>query len=212
MFEKNNKILILGVCGGSGSGKSTFVARLKEAFNNDISVLCHDNYYKARDDMSISERDKINHDHPDEFETSLLLEHLKALKAGASVFCPTYDYTIHNRTKEFIKIEPNKIIIVEGILIFENKQLRDLFDIKVFLDVDSDERILRRVLRDMNSRDRGLESIVTRYLSNTKPMHYKYVEPSKKFADIIINDGLNTFALDAVVSVIKSKLEGKKDV
>lgn len=206
-----NKSIILGVCGGSGSGKSTFVAKLKEAFNDDISVLCHDNYYKARDEMSIDERDKINHDHPDEFETSLLLEHLNSLKAGASVLCPIYDYSIHNRTKDFIEIKPNKIIVVEGILIFENKQLRDLFDIKVFLDVDSDERILRRVLRDINSRDRSLESIATRYLSSTKPMHYKYVEPSKKFADIIINDSLNAFVLDAIVSVIKARLESKKD-
>ena len=204
-----SKSIILGICGGSGSGKSTLMQNLKNSFNDEMSVLCHDDYYKAFDDLSIEKRALLNFDHPKMLETSLLIKHLKALKAQKSVLCPVYDYTIHNRTKNFKEIKPNKIIAVEGILIFENADLRKLFDIKVFVDVSSDERILRRALRDVKFRNDSLEEVARRYLTYAKPMHELYVEPYKKFADIIINDSRNPLALKSIEATIKSLLEGK---
>lgn len=204
-----NKTIILGICGGSGCGKSTFTQKLKNSFNDEMSVLCHDDYYKAHDELSMEKRALLNFDHPDALDTSLLIKHLKALKAGKSVLCPVYDYTIHNRRKNSKEINPNKIIAVEGILIFENADLRKLFDIKIFIDVDSDERVLRRALRDLKLRNDSLEEVARRYLANAKPMHELFVEPYKKFADIIINDSCNPLALKAVESMIKSILESK---
>lgn len=204
-----SKSIILGICGGSGSGKSTLMQNLKNSFNDEMSVLCHDDYYKAFDDLSIEKRALLNFDHPKMLETSLLIKHLKALKAQKSVLCPVYDYTIHNRTKNFKEIKPNKIIAVEGILIFENADLRKLFDIKVFVDVSSDERILRRALRDVKFRNDSLEEVARRYLTYTKPMHELFVEPYKKFADIIINDSCNPLVLKSIEATIKSLLEGK---
>ena len=204
-----SKSIILGICGGSGSGKSTLMQNLKNSFNDEMSVLCHDDYYKAFDDLSIEKRALLNFDHPKMLETSLLIKHLKALKAQKSVLCPVYDYTIHNRTKNFKEIKPNKIIAVEGILIFENADLRKLFDIKVFVDVSSDERILRRALRDVEFRNDSLEEVARRYLTYAKPMHELYVEPYKKFADIIINDSRNPLALKSIEATIKSLLKGK---
>ncbi len=199
---------IIGIAGGTGSGKSTFTNRLKDFFGDGITVIYHDNYYKAHDDLPFEERQHINYDHPDSLETDLLVEHLLALKQGKSISCPVYDFTQHTRSKEVRVIPPSPVILVEGILILQDERLRNLFDIKIFVEADADERILRRVLRDMNERGRGLENIIEQYLATVKPMHYLYVEPTKNFADFIINSGLNDVAFD----IIKRKIQNLLDV
>lgn len=198
--------VFIGVAGGTGSGKSTFTNRLKDAFGDNITVIYHDNYYRCRDDLTFEERKKINYDHPDALETSLLVEHLNRLKEGNSVQCPVYDFSQHNRSAETVTIKPNRVIIVEGILIFQDERLRKLFDIKVFVEADADERILRRALRDMEERGRDLENIIEQYLTTVKPMHYLYVEPTKPFADIIINGGRNRVALELMKNNIRTIL------
>ncbi|MDY2684920.1 MAG: uridine kinase, partial [Selenomonadaceae bacterium] len=169
------QVTIIGIAGGTGSGKSTFTNRLKEYFGDQVTVIYHDNYYKRHDELTFAERQKINYDHPDALDTDLLVEHLRALRAGQSIECPVYDFTKHNRSDETITIEPSRVIIVEGILILQDERLRDIFDIKVFVEADADERILRRVVRDMNERGRDLENIIAQYLATVKPMHYLYV-------------------------------------
>lgn len=198
--------IIIGIAGGTGSGKSTFTNRLKAGLGDNISVIYHDNYYKCHDDIPFEERKKINYDHPDALETDLLIEHLMELKAGRSVQCPTYDYTQHNRAAATVEIRPSKIIIVEGILILQDERLRDLLDIKIYVEADADERILRRVSRDMIERGRDLEGIINQYLTTVKPMHYLYVEPTKVFADIVINSGMNDVAYDMVKTKIATLL------
>ena len=199
--------IMIGIAGGTGSGKSTFTNRLKEHFGDDVTVIYHDNYYKSRDDMTYEERTKVNYDHPDSLETELLIEHLKMLKEGKSVECPIYDFTQHNRSNKSYTIEPSKIFLIEGILIFSDEKLRDLFDIKVFVEADADERILRRILRDVKERGRDLNNIMEQYLTTVKPMHALYVEPTKNTADIIINSGMNDVAFDVMRTKIESLLK-----
>ena len=202
-----SNILTIGIAGGTGSGKSTITKRIVEHFGGNISVVTHDNYYKAHDDMTYEERCKLNYDHPDAFENELMIEHLKQLKAGNSVQCPVYDYTVHNRSKDTISIEPAKVIIVEGILILADKELCDEMDIRVFVDTDADVRILRRIIRDVKKRGRTLDSVVDQYLTTVKPMHEAFVEPSKKNAHVIIPEGgRNQVALDMVIGRIEKHL------
>lgn len=196
--------IIIGIAGGTGSGKSTFTNRLKEEFGDDITIIYHDNYYRCNDGIPFEERKKINYDHPDALETDLLIEHIKCLKEGKSVQCPVYDFTQHNRSDKVVEIKPSKIIVVEGILVLENPQLRDLMDIKIFVEADADERILRRVVRDVKERGRDLDNIIEQYLTTVKPMHYVYVEPTKAKADIVINSGLN----DVAFKVISAEIRG----
>ena len=200
------KSIIIGIAGGTGSGKSTFTNRIKERFGDDVTVIYHDNYYRRRDDMTYEERTKVNYDHPSSLETDLLIEHLKMLKEGKSIECPVYDFTQHNRSNETYTIQPSKIFLIEGILIFSDEQLRDLFDIKIFVEADADERILRRIVRDVKERGRDLDNIMEQYLTTVKPMHYLYVEPTKTTADIIINSGMNDVAFDVVSAKIASLL------
>lgn len=210
MFETTaniNQPVIISIAGGTGSGKSTFTNRLKATFGDDISVLYYDNYYKCLDDLPLEERKKLNFDHPDAFETDLLLKHLQMLKEGKEIQCPVYDFTQHTRKKdEFITVKPNKIILLEGILVLSDKRLRDMADIKVFVEADADERILRRVIRDVKERGRDVEGIAKQYLTTVKPMHNLYVEPTKAFADIVINSGMNDVALDVMSAKIRSIL------
>ena len=194
--------VIIGIAGGTGSGKSTFTNRLKDEFGDRISVIYHDNYYKSRDGIPMEERKLINYDHPDAFETDMLVRHIKELKAGHEIQCPVYDYTVHNRSKETITIKPSEVILVEGIMVLQNDELRDLLDIKIYVEADADERILRRVIRDVKERGRDVEGIAKQYLTTVKPMHYIYVEPTKALADIVINSGMNDVAFD----LIKNKI------
>lgn len=198
--------VIIGIAGGSGSGKSTFTNRLKAEFGDAISVLYHDNYYKRQDHVPVEDRKNVNYDHPDSLETDLLVEHLAKLKKGEAIECPVYDYSKHNRSSETIRIEPSKIILVEGILLLADPRVRDLIDIKIFVEADADERICRRILRDVKERGRDIDNIVTQYLTTVKPMHYLYVEPTKATADLIINSGLNEVALDIVKAKISQLL------
>lgn len=200
------KTTIIGIAGGTGSGKSTFNNRLKQYFGDNITVIYHDNYYRQHDDLSFAERQTINYDHPESLETDLLIEHLQKLRQGQSVECPVYDFSQHNRSKETITIKPSRVIVVEGILILQDERLRNMFDIKIFVEADADERILRRILRDMKERGRDLENIIDQYLTTVKPMHYLYVEPSKTSADIVINSGLNNVAFDLIKTKIQQLL------
>ena len=180
---------IVGIAGGTASGKTTIVRKIKEKFGDDIVVLNHDSYYKAHDDLSYEDRSRLNYDHPESFDTDLMIEDVKKLKANQPIDMPVYDYTIHNRSDATVHVVPKKVIILEGILILENKQLRDLMDIKVFVETDADERLMRRIRRDMVERARSIDSILTQYTETVKPMHEQFVEPSKKYADIIIPRG-----------------------
>lgn len=193
---KRQKPVIIGIAGGTGSGKSTFTNRLRDAFGDDVTVIYHDNYYRAHDELPFEERKKLNYDHPDAFETELLMRHLEQLKEGRAIDCPTYDYSLHNRAPGTVRIEPRPVILLEGILILFDERIRDLLDIKVFVDADADERILRRILRDTKERGRSVENIVEQYLTTVKPMHGLFVEPTRVFADIITNSGMNDVAFD----------------
>lgn len=180
---------IVAIAGGSASGKSTIVKIIAEKFKGDLVVVGHDNYYKAHDDLDFDQRKLLNYDHPQAFDTDLFCEDLKKLLAGSEVDMPLYDYKIHTRSKETVKIRAKKIILIEGILVLYDQKIRDLTDTKVFVDADSDIRLKRRILRDTVERGRSLESCLTQYIDQVKPMHEKYVEPSKKYADIIIPRG-----------------------
>jgi uridine kinase len=199
--------IVIGIAGGTGSGKSTFTNRLREAFKDDIAVLYHDNYYRRHDDIPFEERKKLNYDHPDSLETELLLEHLALLKQGKAIDCPVYDYSMHNRSDKTIHIEPKRVIVVEGILLLADPRTRRLLDIKIYVEADADERILRRVLRDVKERGRDIDNIVDQYLTTVKPMHYMYVEPTRATADLVINSGMNDVAFDVVKSKIRLLLE-----
>ena len=199
--------IIIGIAGGTGSGKSTFTKRLKDEFKEDVAVIYHDNYYRRQDEVPFEDRKKVNYDHPDSLETQLLLEHLHMLKDGMTIQCPVYDYSQHNRSDQLLPIEPKKIIIVEGILLLADKRIRDLLDIKIYVEADADERILRRVVRDVKERGRDIDIIVEQYLTTVKPMHYLYVEPTRAMADIVINSGMNNVAFDIVRSKIRLMLE-----
>ena len=174
------KVTVIGVAGGSGSGKSTLVKRLQEAFvHDDVATLCHDYYYKAHAELTYEERAKLNYDHPQAFDTDMLVDHIKALKNNVPIAHPVYSFVDHNRTDETVTVKPSKVIIIDGILIFENKELRDLMDIKVFVDTDADIRLARRILRDVCNRGRSMQSVIDQYIGTVKPMHDEFVEPSK---------------------------------
>ena len=207
-----DKVLVIGIAGGTGSGKTTITRKIIENFGPDVSVINHDNYYKAHHDMPYEERTKLNYDHPNAFDTDLLIEALKDLRQGKSVTCPVYDYTIHDRSGETITIKPARVIIVEGILIFENRELCDQMDIKIYVDADADVRILRRIVRDVRDRGRSLDSVINQYLATVKPMHEQFVEPSKRNADIIVpQGGHNRVALEMVMERVRAHLEGKSN-
>ncbi len=200
-------VTIIGIAGGSASGKTTVVARLQECFGDQIGVLSHDCYYRAHDDISYAERTQLNYDQPDAFETDLLVRDIQELRKGHAIEHPTYDYTVHNRARETVRMDPRPVIIVEGILVLENSMLRDMMDLKVFVDTDAEERLARRILRDTKERGRSVESVLSQYTSTVKPMHEKYVEPSKKYADIIIpRGGHNRQALMVLESYIRGLL------
>lgn len=199
--------VLIGIAGGTGSGKSTFTNRLKDAFGDNIAVLYHDNYYKKQDEIPFEERKRINYDHPEAFETELLLEQLQMLRDGKAIECPVYDYSRYNRSDQVVAVEPKKVILVEGILVFTDERLRKMFDIKIFVEADADERILRRVIRDVKERGRDIEGVVEQYLNTVKPMHYLYVEPTKPLADIIINSGMNEVAFQLVKTNVERILE-----
>ena len=202
-----NDILVIGIAGGTGSGKTTLMNNLIEKFSQDVTVLSHDNYYRRHDDLTYAQRCELNYDEPAALETDLMARHLDKLRHGEAIDCPVYDFTQHNRSDETIRIVPKKVIIVEGILIFENKELRELMDVRIFVDTDADVRLCRRIKRDVNKRGRTLESVLLQYQQTVKPMHERYVEPSKKFAHIIIPEGGKNFvALDMVVDRIRRHL------
>ena len=200
--------ILIGITGGTGSGKSTIAKEIFEAFGGDqIAMVEQDAYYKDQSHLTMEERVKTNYDHPKAFDNTLLVEHLEKLINGESIEKPIYDFTVHNRAKETIKVEPKPIIILEGILVLEDKRLRDLFDIKVYVDTDADVRIIRRMLRDIEERGRTMDSVVEQYLSVVRPMHFEFTEPSKRFADIIIPEGgHNKVAVDLLVSKMKDIL------
>ena len=201
-------VLVIGIAGGTGSGKTTLMKRLVEAFGDVVSVLSHDNYYRRLDHLALEERRLVNYDEPAALETELMAAHLQQLRAGQAIDCPVYDFSQHNRSEDTIHIEPRQVIIVEGILIFENPELRELMDIRIFVDTDADIRICRRIKRDVNKRGRSLESVIEQYQTTVKPMHEKYVEPSKKYAHIVVPEGgKNVVALDMIVGRIRRHLE-----
>ena len=203
-------ILVIGIAGGSGSGKTTLMNNIVSRFSEDITVLSHDSYYRRHDDMTYEERCQLNYDEPAALETELMVKHLNLLRQGQAIDCPVYDFTVHNRSDEVTRIEPSRVIIVEGILIFENEALRDLMDIRIFVDTDADIRLCRRVKRDVNKRGRSLESVLTQYQQTVKPMYEKYVEPSKKYAHILVPEGgKNTVAQEFIISLLEKHLEGR---
>ena len=206
-------ILVIGIAGGTGSGKTTLMNNIMAQFEGMVTVLSHDNYYKRHDELTFEERTGLNYDEPDAIETSLMVEHLKQLRQGQAIDCPVYDFTRHNRSDETIHLEPKPVIIVEGILIFENEPLRNLMDIRLFVDTDADIRLCRRIKRDVNKRGRTLESVLTQYQTTVKPMHEKYVEPSKKYANLVIPEGgKNMVALEMILGRIQKHLDGASAV
>ena len=205
-------VITIGIAGGTGSGKTTITRRLLQRFPESVSVVYHDNYYKAHDDMTYEQRSHLNYDCPDAFDTELLLRDLAALRRGEEIRCPVYDYTVHNRSEKTVLVKPAPVVIVEGILIFEDKRICDLLDIKIFVDTDADVRILRRIVRDVRDRGRSLESVVDQYLTTVKPMHEMYVEPSKRNADIIIPEGgHNLVAMDMLIERIRAHVSGVQE-
>ena len=204
----DKKFLVIGIAGGTGSGKTTLMKNIINRFGDVMTVLSHDNYYRRHDELTYEERCKINYDEPAALETDLMAYHLDLLRKGESIQCPVYDFSQHNRSDETITVKPKRVIIVEGILIFENEPLRNLMDIKIFVDTDADVRLCRRIKRDVNKRGRTLESVLTQYQETVKPMHEKYVEPSKRYADIVVPEGgKNLVALDMIMGRIARHLE-----
>ncbi|MBE6913596.1 MAG: uridine kinase [Ruminococcaceae bacterium] len=200
-------VLTIGIAGGTGSGKTTITRRIIREFGENVSILHHDSYYKAHDDLSYDERTRLNYDHPNAFDTDLMLEHIRGLKHGRSINSPVYDFAAHNRSERTVKVTPAKVLVVEGILIFSEKTLCDEMDIKLFVDTDADVRILRRIVRDVRDRGRSLDSVVNQYLTTVKPMHEQFVEPSKRNADLIIPEGgRNQVAMDIVMERIRGFL------
>ena len=202
-------MLIIGISGGTGSGKTTVVNQIIMHLPSDeVCVISQDSYYKVNDHLSYEERTKINFDHPRAIDFELMVQHLKDLKDGKIIEQPIYSFVTHNRTKDTVQTHPRKVIIFEGILIFNNEELRNLFDIKIFVHADTDERLIRRIRRDISERGRDIDEVLSRYQTTLKPMHQQFIEPTKNFADLIIpNDKFNTVAVDIVRTVIKEKLQ-----
>lgn len=199
-----DKVYVIGIAGGTASGKTTIVNRLKDYFKDGICLIGHDSYYRAHDELSYEERCKLNYDHPEAFDTERMIQDIRRLRQGFAIDCPVYDFTIYNRSGQTVRIDPKPVVIVEGILILENKELRSLMDMKVFVDADADERLARRLLRDIGERGRSAQSVVNQYIGTVKPMHEKYVEPSKKYADIIIpRGGDNLIAIHMLIEHLK---------
>lgn len=204
--------VIVGVAGGSGSGKTTVANRVAERLGPDrMTCLQHDSYYLDRSDLAVEQRAAINYDHPDALETGLLIEHLHAMRAGESVSVPVYDFENHERKPMPVELEPRDVVLLEGILILADEKLRELMDIKVFVDTDPDLRVIRRIQRDVTERNRSLESIVDQYLNTVRPMHLEFVESSKRYADFFIPEGgFNDVAVDSLVAKIEALLENPK--
>lgn len=199
--------IIIGIAGGTGSGKTTLVNKLKDVLGDEVVALTHDYYYKSNAHLDIEQRKLLNYDHPNAFDTDILIDDLASLKKGISIERPIYSFVKHTREKETVTVEPKKVIIIEGILLFENKILRDLLDIKVYVDTDADVRIIRRILRDVKERGRNLDSVINQYLNTVKIMHEEFVEPSKKHADIIIPEGgYNEVACSMLIDKIRTLL------
>lgn len=197
--------IVIGVAGGTGSGKTTLAYKIRDAFAEDVAMLCHDYYYKSNDGLAFEDRTKLNYDHPNAFETDLLIEHVRRLKNDEAIQHPVYSFVEHTRMVETVEMKPAKVIIVEGILIFENPELADLCDIKIFVDTDADVRILRRLTRDVQERGRDIDSVISQYLDTVKPMHEQFVDPSKKRADVIIPEGGHNFvALEMILERIRT--------
>ena len=202
--------MLIGIAGGTGSGKSTFAEGLRTKFPNDITIISYDNYYKPQDHLSMAERVKTNYDCPDALDTDLLVKHLRLLQNGQSVEIPNYEFCVHTRKREMTLLSPTPVILVDGILTFHDERLREMFDLKIYADADADERILRRLRRDVTERGRDIDGVIRQYVSTVKIMHGIYVEPTKKYADIIVNGGMNKTALDVVSARIAKKIEETK--
>ncbi len=211
-MEDFNKTTIIGVAGGTASGKTTLVRKLQEAFvEEDVLTLCHDFYYKAHNELCLDERAKLNYDHPNAFDTDMMIEHIKALKEGKTIERPVYSFSEHNRLEQTITVKPAKVIILDGILILENKELRELMDMKIYVDTDDDARLARRLVRDVQERGRDMNSVLTQYFSTVKPMHRDFVEPSKRYANIIIPEGgFNSVALSLLIENIQAQINKNK--
>ena len=182
-------VMVIGIAGGSGSGKTTLAREIERRLGQHIIMLSHDAYYRRHDDIPFEEREKLNYDHPDALETDLLVDHIRQLKAGQSIDCPVYDFAAHNRSLDTVRIDPRRVIVVEGILIFQNQELRDLMDLRIFVDAEADVRLCRRIKRDVSKRGRTVESVLCQYEDTVRPMHMKYVEPSKRYASFILPNG-----------------------
>lgn len=205
-----NNRLIIGIAGGSGSGKTTLAKKLSEYFGDRVSLLRHDDYYKSQASLSLQERAALNFDHPDAFDTMLLVQHLDELRQGRDIKCPIYNYSLHDRSSETRIVKATEVIVLEGILIFENPDILKRLDIKIFVDTDADVRIIRRIKRDVSERGRDLDSVISQYFATVKPMHEAFVEPSKRYADIIVPEGgMNRVALEMITQRIISHIEGK---
>jgi uridine kinase len=210
-MTENLRSIIIGVAGGTGSGKTTVAFAILEKVGwNRIALIQHDSYYYDASNLPLEERARLNFDHPDALETPLLVEHLKALRSGQPVQIPTYDFRTHTRLAETRQVNPEPVILVEGILIFAEPALRELFDVKIFVDADADIRFMRRLERDLKDRGRSLDSVVEQYMTTVRPMHLEFVEPSKRYAHVIIPEGgHNTVALDMVVARVQTLLQGR---
>lgn len=202
-------MIIIGIAGGTCSGKTTLTTALQTHFQDEISVIYHDDYYKCRDNLSMSRRVEINYDHPDALDTHVLVEHLKLLKKGKEIECPQYDFSLHTRSKNKKKVTPKKVVIIDGMLLFHFPELRELLDIKIYVDSPADERIIRRIVRDMEERGRDLHSVIDQYRATVRPMHDSFVDPTKEYADMIIMDGRNKIVLEMLVLKIDEALKGE---
>lgn len=210
MTVQGRKPLIIGIAGGSGSGKTTLAERIATHFGDGVAMLRHDDYYRAQSALTLAERTTLNYDHPDAFDTDLLVSHLAALSRGCAIDAPVYDYTVHDRSAQTRRVEPRDVILLEGILILAHEELRALMDIKLFVDTDADVRILRRITRDVKGRGRSLDSVISQYLATVKPMHEAFVEPSKKYADVIVPEGgENAVAFELIIARLEALAKGK---